>query len=93
VLDTGFTEALLLPQAGVDALALPPVELNEMTLADGSVIQAEVYEGRVIWDGQERTIVIHGVEGSPLLGMSLLYDHLITMEVVAGGSVTITALV
>jgi clan AA aspartic protease len=92
VLDTGFTEALSLPQTWMDTLALPLIELDEMTLADGSVIQVEVYEGRVIWDGQEHPIVIHCVEGSPLLGMSLLYDYLLTIQVVAGGSVTITAL-
>jgi Predicted aspartyl protease len=92
VLDTGFTESLSLPQTWVDTLALPLIELNEMTLADGSVIPVEVYEGRVIWDRHEHTIVIHCVEGSPLLGMFLLYDYLLTIQVVAGGSVTITAL-
>jgi predicted aspartyl protease len=64
----------------------------DIDTADGSVIPVEVYEGRVIWDGQEHAIVIHCVEGSPLLGMSLLYDYLLTIQVVAGGSVTITAL-
>ena len=92
VLDTGFTEALSLPQTWVDTLALPLVEFDEMMLADGRIIQVEVYEGSIIWDGQERLVVIHCVEGSPLLGMSLLYDSLLTMQVVHGGSVTITAL-
>jgi predicted aspartyl protease len=38
VLDTGFAEALSLPQTWVDTLALPLVELDKMTLANGSVI-------------------------------------------------------
>jgi predicted aspartyl protease len=92
ILDTGFTESLSLPRTWVNALVLAFIEEDEMILADGSLIRVDLYEGIVLWDGQERTVVVHCMEGSPLIGMSLIYDHLLTMQVVDGGDVTIDAM-
>lgn len=92
VIDTGFTEDLTLPQAWVRTLGFPYVETNTLFLADGTTISVDLYEGAVVWDGQERMIVVHCMEGSPLLGMSLLYDYLLAMKVVDGGPVTIDAI-
>jgi clan AA aspartic protease len=89
VLDTGFTEYLSLPLATIQALNLPQISSEELILADGGRLQVAVYEGTVVWDGQDRTIYIHCLEGSPLLGMFLLFDHLLTMEVVNNGPLTI----
>lgn len=89
ILDTGFTESLTLPQRTIDALGLLQVNTDAVTLADGSMIAVALYEGIVVWDGQARSFVIHCMEGTPLIGMSLLYDHLLTMEVVDGGPVAV----
>ena len=92
VLDTGFTEYLTLPLALVNSLALPRVNTDKVILADGNTVGVDLYEGVVIWDAQERAIIVHCMEGSPLIGMSLLYDHLMTMEVVDSGPVSIDAI-
>ena len=92
VLDTGFTEYLTLPLALVNSLGLPRVNTDKVILADGNTVGVDLYEGVVIWDAQERAIIVHCMEGSPLIGMSLLYDHLLTMEVVDSGPVSIDAI-
>jgi predicted aspartyl protease len=68
------------------------VNTDKVILADGNTVGVDLYEGVVIWDGQERAIIVHCMEGSPLIGMSLLYDHLLTMEVVDSGPVSIDAI-
>jgi clan AA aspartic protease len=89
VIDTGFTEALTLPQALMSALALVQVSSEEMVLADGTCVQAAVYEMTVVWGGQSQSVFAHSMQGSPLIGMSLLSDHLLTVHVQEGGPATI----
>src|SRR5262249_39249478 len=69
VRDTGFTEYLSLPRARVVALALPFFFSDDIILADGSLVTVDVYEAVAEWDGQERLVPVHCLEGSPLLGM------------------------
>lgn len=92
ILDTGFTEYLSLPQTTIESLRLPFVRTEETFLSDGSTVACGLYEGSVVWDQQERTVEVQASEGDPLLGMSLLLDHLVTLPVVDGGLVTIAAL-
>ncbi len=63
-----------------------------MTLADGGVVGVDLYEGFVLWDNQDRRVIVHCLEGAPLIGMSLFVDHLLTIAVVDGGRVTLDAL-
>jgi clan AA aspartic protease len=91
VIDTGFTESLAVSQMLVGTLALAFVETNKLFLADGSPITVDLYECMVTWDGQDRAVIAHCVQGRPLIGMSLLYDHLLTVRVQDGGPVTIAA--
>jgi clan AA aspartic protease len=89
VVDTGFTEWLTVPLAVVDALALVPFDSTRAYLADGSVVEVDLYECAVIWDGQHRQITAHCLEGAPLIGMGLLYEHYLSVHVADGGSVSI----
>lgn len=89
VLDTGFTEFLTLPAAVITALGLPYQYALPMILADGSVIQAPVYEVTVVWGGQDRVIPAQETESDPLLGMSLLFGSHLSMDAVDGGQVAI----
>jgi len=45
-----------------------------------------------LWDGRARLVSVHTAQGAPLIGVSLLYDHLLTVEVFDGGAVTIEPL-
>jgi clan AA aspartic protease len=90
VIDTGFTEYLTLSRPQVQSLALPVVEINRMVLADGSVTLVDVHACAVEWDGQDRVVMVHCMESAPLVGMSLLFDHLLSIQVVDQGTVTIS---
>jgi len=89
VIDTGFTEFLALPSARIASLHLPLAGLQRMTLADGTVAVLAVYEVGVHWHGARRTVQVLEVEGGALLGMALLDGSRMTMDVCAGGEVSI----
>jgi predicted aspartyl protease len=89
ILDTGFTESLTLPESLILALALPRVNTDTVILADGTLVGVYLYAGTVEWDGQTQAVIVHCMEGSPLIGMSLLWDQLLTMQAADGGVVTI----
>jgi len=46
----------------------------------------------VLWDGEVRRIPVHEAETTPLIGMSLLQGYELTVQVQAGGNVTVRAL-
>jgi predicted aspartyl protease len=89
VLDTGFTEYLTLPLSCVTMLALPYLFTDHVTLAGGTMVPVDLYEGTILWDGHNRRVTVHCLEGTPLIGMSLLFDHLFTAQIIDGGLATI----
>ena len=92
ILDTGFTEELALDAVIIGALGWPRRDTAQMILADGSLQSVSVYDGQVWWDGEWRSVLVQATTGMPLLGMSLLYGSLITLEAIDGGEVTIEPL-
>ncbi len=91
VVDTGYNGFLTLPTALVDELALPFAYIGEASLADGSVVQFDVYGVTVLWDGQPRHIKSDATGATPLVGMLLLDGHDLSIQVRAGGRVAIQA--
>lgn len=91
VIDTGFTDFLTLPPALIASLRLTFRESVEFVLGDGSPVQFDTYAVAVLWDGQQKNILVLASEGGPLVGMSLLYGYRVIMDVVDGGTVTIEA--
>jgi predicted aspartyl protease len=61
-------------------------------LADGSECLFDVYAGTVIWDGQDRAILIDEADTDPLVGMALLSGYELTIENRPNGSVSIKRL-
>jgi clan AA aspartic protease len=92
ILDTGFSDYLTLPQSLIDELAFRRRDTTQIKLADGSFRRVEVFEGRVWWNYEWLTIPIQASEGDPLLGMALLHKHLLTVDVISQGDVTIETL-
>ena len=74
----------------IAALALPLRHTTPMYLADGSRISVEVYDAVVLWDGKERMVGVHSIQGGALLGMWSLYGSRLLLDAVDGGPVTIT---
>ena len=91
VIDTGFNRFLTLPPALVAELDLPFVTSGRVTLADGSQASFEVYDVTVLWDGQPRDVYTYAADSMPLLGMLLLDDHDLNIQVRDGGRVVIQA--
>lgn len=92
IIDTGFTGFLTLPPAVVAALGLSWLSRQPGILADGSVDIFDVHVGSVLWDSQPRVVEVEAADTEPLVGMSLLAQYSLHIDVTNGGVVTITAL-
>lgn len=90
--DTGFDGALTLHSAVVSALGLQASGVQRVTLADGSVIVCELCDGFVDWNGVARSVEVQVSDSVSLLGMALLAEHQLRIDVVEGGLVRITPL-
>jgi clan AA aspartic protease len=92
VIDTGFTGFLTLPVELITDLALSFAGTTQATLGDGSEVHMDAFEATVLWDHQERSVVVLAAEGGALVGMAMLSGYRVTLEVKDGGSVIIEAL-
>ena len=91
VVDTGFNGFLTLPPMLVADLGLPVVGDGEAVLADGSEAVFDVHSVTVLWDGQPRAVETGAVGGDPLVGMALMEDHDLSIQVRDGGQVVVQA--
>lgn len=92
VIDTGFTASLSLPPALISSLGLRWQRIGRGLLADGSECVYDVYEAKVMRDGNERRILVDEADADPLVGTTLLSGYELTIQVRAGGKVTIKRL-
>jgi clan AA aspartic protease len=92
VIDTGYTGFLTLPSSTIVALGLRWRGSENVVLGDGSVYKFDAYSGRIIWDGEYRTIKIHESNTDALLGVGILYGYELCIETIDGGTVKIKAL-
>ena len=91
VVDTGFSEFLILGSDLASELQLESAGVDYLTLADGSLESFEVFNVSVMWDGLTREIEAHAAQSSALVGMGLLHGHRLVVDVVEGGRVAIEA--
>lgn len=91
VLDTGFTGALTLPPSLITHLRLPWRSRSSAVLANGQVVQFDVYTATIVWDGQPRQVLVQSIDNAPLLGVALLAGHDLRVRVLVGGLVQIEA--
>ena len=89
VIDTGFDGFLTLPPAVISDLNLSWRMCGRAMLADGSEILVDIFEATVIWNGCPCRIVVDSADSAPLIGMALLKDCELTIQVFEGGTVTI----
>jgi len=92
IVDSGFTASLTLPAAMVTALGLVRQSGSSAVLADGSVRQFDICAAEVAWDGAWRAVLVSAVGNEPLLGMRLMAEHKLTIDVAPGGLVEIVPL-
>jgi clan AA aspartic protease len=87
ILDTGFNGWLSLPLDAIAELNLRWKRRGRATLGDGSECVFNVYEATVIWDGEPRIIPVDEADSDPLVGMSLMEDYQLTIQVAEDGYV------
>ena len=92
IIDTGFDRFLTLPPALTMLLGLRPEGAIRVILGDGSSALMDRYAATVIWHGLPREITVFESDGVPLLGMELLENSRVTIDVTEGGRITIEPL-
>ena len=92
VIDTGFNGFLTLPNHVVRALNLPFAGHRRATLGDGCSVVLDLYLATVMWNEEEREVLVLQAEGGPLIGMALLYGYRVIFNVVENGDVIIDTL-
>ena len=92
IFDTGFSERLSLPPRTIAALGYLQSSKDDITLGDGQEIEVQIYNGRVIWDGQEMDVPIHSLDGDALLGMQQAEGYTITIPARFNETVTFVPL-
>ena len=91
VVDTGYTGFLTLPSALVAELQLPFVNTGWALLANDDEVRFSIHGVTVLWDGQPRDIEADVAGSVPLVGMRLLDQHNLNIDVERGGPVVISA--
>ena len=89
VIDTGYNGFLTLPTALVMQLGLPFVYVSRAFLANDDEVTFNVHDVTVLWNGQPRRIRADATGSTPLVGMLLLEQHDLNIEVERGGRVII----
>jgi clan AA aspartic protease len=89
VIDTGFDGEITLPGATIRRLGYPYTGTASGILADGSEVQFDYHEGRVIWHGVVRPVAVIAAEGQPLIGMALLRGSRLILDAEPGGEVLV----
>ena len=91
VVDIGYSGFLALPTTLVAELGLPFAYVGWAFLANDDEVAFDIHDVTVIWDGQPRHIKADATGSTPLMGMLLLDNHDLNIEVVNGGRVVIQA--
>ena len=89
VVDAGYSGFLTLPAGLVAELELPFAYLGQALLANDDEVTFDVYDVTVVWDDQPRHIKADATVSTPLMGMAMLDNHNLSIEMVIGGSVVI----
>ena len=92
VVDTGFNGHLSLPLKTIHELQLVATGARKGELADGTIAVLETFMASVTWEGQRRQITVAESESGCLLGMDLLKNSRLTIDVVDGGVVSVEPL-
>ena len=89
LVDTGFNGYLTLPGDVIRQLGLVSAGHRRAQLADGHAVVLEIFLARLLWHARPREILVLQADGGALVGMALLAGSHVTLEVKAGGTLTI----
>ena len=89
VIDTCFSGFLTLSPDIIITLGLPFVEARYYTLGNGSDVEMRLFRADVVWDDQDKTILVVEADDDALIGMELLEGSTLFIDVRTGGDVRI----
>lgn len=92
IVDTGFTGDLTLPSEHIRELGLEMMAPIDALVANDATFRLDSYRGVALWQGERRAVRVIEAEGTPLIGIGLLWGSLLTAEITGNGAVTITPL-
>lgn len=92
IVDTGFAGDLALPAHLADLLEGMFSGYGERRLANGQYLKCRTYEIMLDWNGESRPTEVLLMEGDPLLGTVILREHLLQIEMMDGGEVSVEPL-
>jgi clan AA aspartic protease len=92
VVDTGFTGTLTLPPKVIEQLGLPWHTFDRGTLADGSNCLFDVFVATVLWERRARRVLVDQADIEPLVGMRLMKNCELRMQIRDGGRLTLKRL-
>ncbi len=88
-LDTGFDGDVALPSATTVRLGLVSSDSRRVTLGNGDRVFMPTYSANVFWHRQLVEVEVLQTERESVIGMSLLENSIITLQVWDGGQVLI----
>ena len=89
VLDTGFTGYIALPAVSIRQLGLTPMGPRDTTFLDSYSAPLSAYDGIAYWHGQPVEVTVLETQLESVIGMALLENSTLTMQVWDGGYVSI----
>ncbi len=87
VVDTGFTGTLALPPFLLAKVGAILDGARLIQLADGTERRAAFYTVQIEWYGEVRVVRATAIDDEPLIGIGLLREHHLHVEVTDGGEV------
>ncbi len=74
ILDTGFNGSFCMPKLVLDKMGLQPVAVESYELADGSIVEQEVFRGEIVINHQPVIVEMNGTDSdTALMGMAMLF--------------------
>ncbi len=92
IVDTAFSGWIALPPDTAADLGLPKRTTGNARMGDGSPRGFDVFAAEVWWSDRWTTVSAAAIGREPLVGMRLLANHRVTIDVISGGVVTIVPL-
>ena len=89
VVDTGFNGFLCLPETVVQRLHLQYLNSTTAFMADDRRRILRIHQAQIDWDGSSKTVEAHASGATALVGMQLMQDHRLEMDIRIGGAVRI----
>ena len=91
-IDTGYNGFLTLSKGVIEDLGLPFGGTAGAALGDGKEVRMDLYVAAVRWHGEVRDVLVLEAAGGALLGMAMLSECRLTIDVEENGIVRIEAL-